>query len=252
MSCMTREQSFFDHLADLRRALVQAALAYALALAVAFPLAPRILIALKRPLVSAGRDPETFLLTFHVTGGMSVAMTIALWGAFVLALPFMVLAAAGFVYPGLTPQERRVTTIALSLAGILFAVGAWLAYVLMLPAALRVMLWFNDWMGVPVQGFLAQDYARFALLVMASFGIAFEIPLGLMILGWIGILSSRQLRRLRRHAIVGIMILAAVVTPTTDPFSLLFLAIPLTLLYELSVWTTWIAERRRSSPSNAR
>ncbi len=237
--------SFWEHLADLRRAIIQAAVAYGLALAIAFPLAPHILKALKRPLRIAGLDPQHFLLTFHVTGGLSVAMTIALWSAFVMALPFLVLAAAGFIYPGLTPRERRVATIGFAGAGLLFAAGAGLAYFLMLPAALRVMMWFNDWMEVPVQGFLAQDYTRFALLVMASFGIAFEIPLGLMILGWLGVITSHRLRAMRRHALVGIMVLAAVVTPTTDPFSLFFLALPLALLYELSIWTTWFAERQR-------
>lgn len=241
--------TFFAHLEDLRRALFRVALAFAAGLAIAFPLAPHIFHWLKKPLAEAGKDPAVFLKTFEVTGGLSIAMSTGLWGGLVIALPFMLLAIGGFIFPGLTRRERRVTLFALVYAAVLFAAGVALAYLFMLPAAIRIMLWFNDWMGVPVEFFRATDYVRFVLLVMASFGITFELPLGVMLLGHLGLVTSAQLRDKRRHAIVFIMILAAVVTPTTDPFSLFILALPLTLLYEISIWTTWASERGRREPA---
>ena len=237
--------SFFGHLEELRRALFRAAFAFALGLAVAFPLAPAIFTWLKQPLARAGKDPDVFLNSLNVTGGMAIAMSTGLWSGLVLALPFMVAALAGFVFPGLTRRERRATGFALVYAGLLFAAGVAVAYTLMLPSAIRVMLWFNDWMGVSAPFWMAADYVRFALLLMACFGLAFELPVGVMILGRLGVLTAAQLRDKRRHAIVFIMILAAVITPTTDPFSLFILALPLTLLYEISIWTTWFSERRQ-------
>ncbi len=238
--------TFFEHLADLRRALFHAALAFVIGLAVAFPLSPFIYHWLTRPLVEIGKDPKVFLRSFEVTGGLQIAMSTGLWSALVIALPFMLIALGGFVFPGLTKRERRAVLVSLVYAVGLFAAGVALAYAYMLPASLRIMLWFNDWMGVPVEFFRATDYIRFILLVLASFGVTFELPLGVMLLGHFGVITSAQLRDKRRHAIVFIMILAAVVTPTTDPFSLFILALPLTLLYEISIWTTWATERRKS------
>jgi sec-independent protein translocase protein TatC len=237
--------TFFEHLADLRRALFHMALAFLAGLAVAFPLSPAIFTWLKRPLVEIGKDPAVFLRSFEVTGGLQIAMSTGLWSALVISLPFMLVALGGFVFPGLTRRERRAVAFSLVYAAVLFAAGVAVAYLYMLPASLRVMLWFNDWMGVPVEFFRATDYVRFILLVLASFGVTFELPVGVMLLGHFGIITSAQLRDKRRHAIVFIMILAAVITPTTDPFSLFILALPLTVLYEISIWTTWATERRR-------
>ncbi len=237
--------TFFEHLDDLRRALFHVALAFFFGLAIAFPLAPVIFRWLKRPLVEIGKDPDVFLRSFEVTGGLQIAMSTGLWSALVIALPFMLVALGGFVFPGLTKRERRAVAVSLIYAVFLFAAGVAVAYLYMLPASLRIMLWFNEWMGVPVEFFRASDYVRFILLVLASFGVTFELPVGVMLLGHFGIINSNQLRSKRRHAIVFIMILAAVITPTTDPFSLFILALPLALLYEISIWTTWATERRR-------
>lgn len=243
--------SLFEHLDDLRRALFQAAVAFAVGLAIAFPLAPRIFQWLKLPLAGAGKNPDTFLRSFEVTGGLQLAMSTGLWGGFLIALPFMLVAVAGFVFPGLTRRERRAVSLSLVYAAVLFAAGVAMGYFFMLPASLKIMLWFNDWMGVPVDFFRATDYVRFILLILACFGITFELPVGVLLLGYFGVITSSQLRDKRRHAVVLIMILAAIITPTTDPFSLFILAGPLVVLYELGIWTTWAAERRKRAEETA-
>ncbi len=235
--------TFFEHLADLRRALFHAAVAFAIGLAIAFPLAPRIFMLLKRPLELAGKDPELFLISANVTGGLQLVMSTSLWSALVISLPFMIVSIAGFIFPGLTRRERGVITGALVYAAVLFVCGVALGF-WMLPGALKIMLWFNEWMGQAVPFWFAPDYIRFVLLVLASFGITFELPIGVMVMGHLGLVTSTQLREKRRHALVFIMILAAFVTPTTDPFSLFILALPLSLLYEISIWTTWSTERK--------
>jgi sec-independent protein translocase protein TatC len=241
--------TFFEHLGDLRRALFRAALAFVAALAVTLPLAPRIFGWLTLPLEAIGLDPAVFLRQLpEPTAGMQLAMSTALWSALVLALPFMLLAFAGFVFPGLTRRERRAVTGALIASAFLFLCGVALAAFLMLPPSLRIMLWFSAWMGPAQDYWWATHYVRFVLLVLAAFGLTFQLPLAVMLLGHLGILTSEQLRAKRRHAIVFILILAAIITPTQDPVSLFILALPLTLLYEISIWTTWASERRRSAP----
>lgn len=244
--------TFFEHLGDLRRALFHAALAFVIALAVAFPLAPRIYQLLTLPLEKIGKAPSEFLRQIpEVTGGMQLALSTALWSALVLSLPFMLMALAGFVFPGLTKRERRLVSATLVFAALLFVAGVAMGAFLMLPPSLRIMLWFSEWMGPRVEFWWATDYIRFILLVLAAFGLTFELPVAVMLLGHLGVVTSAQLRDKRRHAIVFIMILAAFVTPTTDPFSLFILVAPLTLLYEISIWTTWAAERRRRGGESA-
>lgn len=218
--------------------------ALACGILVAAPFAPRIFDFLKRPLRSVVPDPDTFVRVFEVTGAMSVAMTTALWTGVLLSAPFIVFFAGRFVFPGLTRAERRAVFRSSGFALALFAGGVALAWTF-LPQALRVMLWFNTWMHMPVEFFRAGDYVRFVLVLLLSFGITFELPLLLIVLGHLGIVTSAQLRTHRRHAFVVILVLAAFVTPTTDPFSQLAMAIPLALLFELCIAVIRAKERRR-------
>ena len=100
----------------------------------------------------------------------------------------------------------------------------------------------NDWLGIRVDYFTVTSYIGFVLKLMLSFGLTFELPVILLILGQLGIINARQLRDKRRHAIIIILILAAIITPTQDPFSQLILAGPLIALYELCIWLIWFRE----------
>jgi sec-independent protein translocase protein TatC len=238
-------KTFLAHLDDLRRLLLGCLVAWAVGMAVAAHEAPRIMKVLVLPLEKAGRSPADFLQTFEVMGGMNLAMTIAIWGGLLLALPIMVGLIGNFILPALTIRERRTVLAGGGLAVILFVMGASIAYFGMLTPALRVMLWFNEWMGIRVEFFRVTDYVRFVLIMMAAFGICFELPVVLLGLGRLGIITSDQLRRSRRVAVVVLLIVAMIVTPTTDPFSQLVLAVPLVLLYEACIWAIWLMERRR-------
>lgn len=237
-------KSFLEHLEDLRKTLLHSAIALGVGVAVSIPLAPWVVRCLKVPLAKAGKDPDTFLQILEVTGGLTLAMQTILWTGVLLASPFIFFFIGQFVFPGLTKKERHVILSYVGVAVALFFGGVALAYFLALSPGLQVMLWFNDWMGVPVPFWRATDYIRFVILLLLSFGIAFELPVILLVLGQLGIVTSGQLRHQRRLAVVVILILAAVVTPTTDAFSMLLIAGPMTILYEICIWIIWSKEQK--------
>ncbi len=234
-----------EHLDDLRRAFIWSLAALLAGMLVALRFAPAIFRLIKAPLRGVVEDPETFLRNIDVTGGVSVAMQTVFWGGLLFSAPVILAAIAWFVFPGLTPRERRTVLGGILFALALFIGGVLMGYFLALTPALRIMLWFNEWLGFKVEYFLVTSYVGFVLKLLLSFGLTFELPVVLLVLGHLGLVTSAQLRRTRRHAIVLILILAMVITPTQDPFSQLLLAIPLIALHELCIWLVWARERRR-------
>ncbi len=236
---------FIEHLEDLRRVLFWSAGCLVCGMAAAAFLVPRIFAWLKLPLARAGRDPETLLVAMDMTGGVSAAMQTMFWGGLLFSAPLILAAIAWFVFPGLTRRERRAVTCGLVLAAILFVGGVLLGYFLALPPGIRMMLWFYEWMGFPVKFITLDSYVGFVLKLLLAFGCTFELPIVLLVLGHLGLVTSGQLRDKRRHAIVIILVIAMVITPTQDPITQLLLSVPLIALYELCIWMIWAAERRR-------
>lgn len=237
---------FLHHLEDLRRTLLWCVAAFALGLLAAIAPAPLILDWLKVPVARAGVDPDTFLKVIRVTGGFAITMRIVFWSGLLVSLPVMLVAIAWFVFPGLTRRERRAVTVAVGAAAFLFAGGVSLGYFLTLPVALRWMLRINAWIGVSCEFVELSDYVAFVLKLLIAFGLACELPIILLTLGSLGIVSSDLLRSKRRHVVVGLMVVAMLLTPP-DPFTLLMMAAPMTLLYELCIWLIWLQERRRAA-----
>jgi sec-independent protein translocase protein TatC len=113
-----------------------------------------------------------------------------------------------------------------------------------MPVALRMMFRINDWMRVSCEFVELGNYVSFVLRLLIAFGLAFELPVVVVVLGSIGIVSSDQLRARRRHVIVGLLIVAMLLTPP-DPLTQIMMAGPLVLLYELCIWVVWFRERAR-------
>jgi sec-independent protein translocase protein TatC len=237
---------FLAHLDDLRRMLLVCIAALALGIVVAIPLAPRILDLLRAPLHGIVENPDQYLRSFDPVGALSVAMQLVFWSGLLLASPVILGAVAWFIVPALRPGEKRVLGGMLAFAAALFAGGVLLGYFYALPAGLRAMLWVNEWLGLRVEFFQVTSYIGFVLKLLLAFGLTFELPAILLALGQVGLVHSRQLRHYRRHAFVLILVVAMVITPTTDPFSQILLALPLALLYELTIWLIWARERRQA------
>lgn len=242
---------FLAHLEDLRRLLIRCALALAGGMALALPLTPWILRVLRAPLHGLVANPDAFLWSMDVAGAFTSTMRIAMWSGLVLAAPVLVLIIGSYLLPALTERERRAVGGVGVLSILLFAFGVWLGYRFTLPFALSAMFTLHGWLGVQAQWTLT-SYVTFTTQTLVAFGLAFEIPVVLLILGRLGIVTSAWLRTYRRHAIVAALVVGAVLTPP-DIFSQSILAVPLILLYEGCIWTVWAWERsaRRASPTPA-
>ncbi len=236
-------KSFLEHLEDLRHTLLRMAAAFAVALGVALPFAPRIFAWLRLPLARALGDPAPYLRSLEVGGAFALALKLGFWSALILSAPLLIYFAARFVFPGLTRRERRVVSRALGAAAGLFAFGVALGYYITLPLALKVMLAIHDWMGVRAEWIIA-SYVVFALQLLLAFGLVFELPIVIVALGRMGIVTADGLRRYRRHAIVVLLIVAAILTPP-DVVTQLAMGVPLILLYEACIWVVAWGERRQ-------
>lgn len=233
---------FLDHLEDLRQAVARCLIAFGAAFLVSLPLAPRFLGLLKRPLKTLVDDPDTFLPSMEVVGAFAVTMRLALWSGLIISAPFLIFFAGHFIAPGLTPKEKRIVGRCMGFAVVLFILGVLLGYTITLPVALEMMFRWHTWLGIrPL--WTINSYVAFASQLLIAFGLAFEMPVIILVLGRFGILRSTQLRAKRKHVIVGLLILAMLLTPP-DVITQLIMAVPLVLLYELCIWLLWLSERR--------
>jgi sec-independent protein translocase protein TatC len=180
-------------------------------------------------------------------------MKLAGFGAIVIAFPILAWQVYRFVAPGLYKRERGAFLPFLIAAPVLFVVGAALVYYVMLP----FVMWFSLSQQISGGGVSAallprvSDYLNLVTTLLLAFGLSFQLPVVVTLVGMTGMLTSKMLVQGRRYAIVGVVVLAAVVTPP-DPISQLMLAVPLVLLYEISIWCVRIIElRRRRSEDEA-
>ena len=227
-----------EHLLALRDMFCFGGIAWAICVVVAFVFSPQILSWLKSPAASS----EEMLQGLDLTSGFSVAMSIAAWGGTALSFPFLVFAILRFVFPALTRREKFVIMSILILGSTLFTVGVALAYQKTLPLVVTAFQQINKWVGLPVETIRIEGYIAIILKTIIAFGLVFQMPLVLFVLGWFGIVTSEGLRSKRRAAIVVSFVLAMFLTPP-DPMSQLMMAVPLCLLYELSIWAVWLREK---------
>jgi len=202
------------------------------------------LIGLKEVQIGQGEDLELIF-----TGPLEffwAKMKLAGFGAIVLSFPILAWQLYRFVAPGLYRRERNAFLPFLFASPVLFLAGAALVYYVMLP----FVMWFSLSQQVVAPGISVSllpkisEYLSLVTTLLLAFGLCFQLPVVMSLLGMSGIISSRQMAAGRRYAIVGVVILAAIVTPP-DPISQLMLAIPLVGLYELSIWCVRLIEMRR-------
>lgn len=183
------------------------------------------------------------IVTRQAQGGLVQVFRVATAGAVVLASPFLVLEAWGFIAPGLTATERRFAGSILPAVMLLFFGGCAFAYYVLFPPMVRFMLTFNAQV-VTMQVIDIAEYLALITNLMIALGVAFQIPVVTFVLARIGLITNRTLIGFRRHAIVGAAVLAAIITPTPDAFNMTLLALPLYLLFEISVLVAWLSQQR--------
>lgn len=169
-----------------------------------------------------------------------IRIKIALFTGLAIALPIVLFQLWMFVTPGLTKRERRLGLPFVIASVLLFAGGGWLAFET-LPRALGFLIGFAGDIAVPI--ITIDKYVSFLLLVIVAFGLSFEFPILLIFLAAARVITTAQLRRGRRWAYVGVTIAAAVITPSQDPYTMLGMAVPLVLFYELSILVSRLLKR---------
>lgn len=271
-----------DHLIELRTRLIICVAAIAVAFGVCFAFVKPIFLFLVRPftvaeglkalqdsgghhgqfdlllaLVGLKKAPVASLadITLQATAPLEQFFTnikLAAFGGIILAFPIIAWQLYRFVAPGLYKKERNAFLPFLIASPVLFLMGASLVYYVMLP----FVLWFSLSQQIVGEGVKVvlqtrvSEYLTLVTTLLLAFGLSFQLPVVLSLAGLAGLVSSKMLRTGRRYAIVAVFVVAAVVTPP-DPISQITLAVPLCLLYEISIWCVWLIERRRKQEDEA-
>ena len=239
-----------DHLIELRSRLIKSFVAFVICFLIAFYFSDRIFDFLVQPLVWAyGKDQVGTLIYTKLYEAFFVQIKVAAFAGLCMAFPIIANQMWAFVAPGLYRREKRAFLPFLLATPVLFTLGAALAYYGVMPAAFRFFLGFQSTAtssGINQQALPAMgEYLDLVMNMILGFGVAFLLPVLLMLLERAGIITRQQLKAGRRYAIVAAFAIAAVITPP-DVWSQFALAIPLILLYELSIIGIWFTERSRA------
>lgn len=189
----------------------------------------------------AGRRPG--LTTLSITEAFIVYFKVCLLTGFVLASPWIFFQIWSFVAAGLYPHEKRLVNVYLPFSIGLFLAGVCLCQFIVMPRAIEALLWFNEWLGLEPDLRL-NEWLSFAILMPLVFGISFQTPLIMMFLERIGVFEVESFRSGRRVAWFLMAVFAAIVTPTPDAITMLFLWVPMGLLYELGIGLCLLQPRR--------
>jgi sec-independent protein translocase protein TatC len=242
--------SLRDHLAELRSRLLKALIFVGLGAVVGWILYPQIIDFLKQPYCALPADRrfqsgtgDCQLIFTSPLDGFMLRLKIGAVAGVILAAPFWLYQLWAFVTPGLHRRERRWTVAFVAASSVLFVAGAFLAY-LTIENALALLVNLAGDSTLAVLDIVR--YMSFVTSMLLVFGVAFELPLLVIMLNLVGVLSAARLRRWQRLSVFLIFAFAAVATPSQDPLSMLMLAIPMALLFELAVLVATIHDRRKA------
>ncbi len=239
-----KEMSFLDHLEELRWRLIRGILGLVVAVIVCGIFSDWIVNSV---VLRPGRltNPPLQIINTIPYGQVTFYMMVVLVSGLILSSPWLIYQLWKFVEPGLMPKERTYISAIVAYTTFCFLAGVAFAYFVMLPYMLQFFATFGS-SGIQ-NWFSIDEYMSFVLQLVLISGLIFELPMVSYFLSRFGILTPAFMRHYRRHAIVVILIIAAVVTPTTDPFTMSVFSLPMFLLYELSIWVATIAKRKRET-----
>ncbi len=236
-----------EHLAELRSRIIRAVLAVTVGMVLIVVFYDAVLDFLTRPYVQlCERKPDDFcdpqLFITSPTEGLSTRLRVGMYGGIIVALPVILWQIWRFVVPALHAKERRYAIPFVTSSVLLFAAGGFLAYF----TVGRALEFLIAWAGADVDEiFTVNSYISLVTLMILAFGVGFLLPVLMVFLQLVGIVTPRRLVQSWRYATVAVFVLAAVITPSGDPITLMMLATPMMILYFVAVLIGWLMVRRR-------
>jgi sec-independent protein translocase protein TatC len=225
---------FLIHLEELRGTLIKVAIALGLGMTFCFLFRTELAAIIQRPLIAVDPTRAANLQSLGVADSFTISLELAFYGGMVVSFPFLLWFLAEFVLPALTPSEKRVLFPAAMIGFGLFLLGVSFAYFVVLPQTLE--FFFQDAKSMSWQPtWTVREYYSFTTQFLIAFGLAFELPVVVLLLVKLGIVDHDTLRRTRAFALVVIFVVAAVITPTSDILTLLLMGAPMYVLYEICI-----------------
>ena len=241
---------FLDHLEELRWRIIWSLLGLVVGVAIAFVIVVKLdfLNVLQHPIAPLLRGHK--LVYTHPSDAFSVVMSASMWLGIAFAFPVIGYNVWAFVAPALYSHEKKVVLPILIGAVILFLSGAAMAYFVVIPLTLNFLLTFQTASLDPM--ITVQEYFGFVISLVVSFGLAFELPIAVVLLTLLGIVTPAFLQKFRRHAAVVCVVVGAFLSPGDAVTSTVAMAVPLYILYELSVFLSYFVKRKRDKRIAAR
>lgn len=240
-----------EHLAELRTRIIRSLLAVVVGVIVLLATYDQVLRFMKRPYDQLCEQKPNLNCELSFLGpleGFTTRLTICTYGGIILALPVIMWQIWRFVVPALHAKEKRYAIPFILSSVVLFLLGGLVAYFTLTPA----LDFLISWAGEDVQSiFRVSEYVRLVGLMVAAFGIAFEFPVLLVFLQLVGVLTPQTLIKGWRYAILSIFVIAAVITPSGDPYSMMALALPMSVFYLVAVLIGYLFQKRKRAAQAA-
>jgi sec-independent protein translocase protein TatC len=225
---------FLVHIEEFRHTLIKIAIALVGGMGLCFAFRDRIAAIVQQPLADIDPERAANLQSLGVADSFTISLELAFYGGIVLSFPFIVVFLVEFILPALNRREKAMVLPAALVGSSLFLLGAAFSYLVVLPQALS--FFFNDARAMNWQPtWTVREYYSFTTQFVIAFGLAFELPLVVLLLVKVGLIDHETLRRSRAFAVVLIFVFAAIITPTSDIVTLLFMGAPMLLLHEICI-----------------
>lgn len=240
---------FLEHLEDLRWTIVKMAITLITAMGACLTFRSTLVRVMQAPLQEVGSQIGT-LKALGITDSFVISFHLAFYAGIVLSFPVLLYFIAEFVLPALTAVEKRFLLPAIFVSFGLFLLGVLVCYYWLLPKT--ILFFFRDTESLGwAPTWTVQQYYSFVTRFVIGFGLAFELPVVVLALVRFGLLTYRFMARTRPYAVVLIFVLATIITPTPDVLTLIFMSLPMCVLYESCIWIAWLIERRREKAAVA-
>lgn len=240
-----KKYTFKEHFLELKRRFLTVIIFFLVAFVVCYYFSDSIYSFILKPLASATTDHERKIIYTGMTEAFFTYLKLSFWAAFLIIIPIIFYQLYAFISPGLLKNERQIILPTLIVAPLLFYLGGLFVFYLVMPNAWLFFLSFenqNSLLPIILEARVS-EYLSIVMQLVTAFGLAFELPIIMLVLSVLGLVSAKSLKSKRRFAIIVIFIVAAILTPP-DVLSQIALAIPLIVLYELSIIICNLVEKR--------